>query len=77
MTTDTTTTPPTAIERPWLDADLPIDERVELLLGEMTVEEKVGLFFQTMIAMAPTARSPTATPPSGSPRPTSTCVSGT
>ncbi|KXC04515.1 glycoside hydrolase family 3 protein [Microbacterium hominis] len=53
MTTDTTTTPPTAIERPWLDADRPIDERVELLLGEMTVEEKVGLFFQTMIAMGP------------------------
>ncbi|QOC26643.1 glycoside hydrolase family 3 C-terminal domain-containing protein [Microbacterium hominis] len=53
MTTDTTTTPPTAIERPWLDADLPIDERVELLLGEMTVEEKAGLFFQTMIAMGP------------------------
>lgn len=53
MTTDTTTTPPTAIERPWLDADRPIDERVELLLGEMTVEEKAGLFFQTMIAMGP------------------------
>lgn len=48
--TDTTTTEPT---RPWLDAALPVDERVELLLGEMTLEEKAGLFFQTMIAMGP------------------------
>ncbi len=53
MTTDTTTatTARAASERPWLDAELPFDERVELLLGEMTVEEKAGLFFQTMIAM--------------------------
>lgn len=52
MTTDTTTIR-TALERPWLDGDLPIDERVELLLSAMTVEEKAGLFFQTMIAMGP------------------------
>lgn len=38
-------------ERPWLNADLPVAERVELLLAEMTVEEKAGLFFQTMIVM--------------------------
>ncbi|KRA25045.1 beta-glucosidase [Microbacterium sp. Root61] len=38
-------------DRPWLDASLPIDERVELLLGEMTLEEKAGLFFHTMIAI--------------------------
>lgn len=37
--------------RPWLDASLPVDERVGLLLAEMTVEEKAGLFFQTMIVM--------------------------
>ncbi|MFK4759614.1 glycoside hydrolase family 3 protein [Microbacterium sp. ZW T5_45] len=37
--------------RPWLNADLPVVERVELLLAEMTVEEKAGLFFQTMIVM--------------------------
>lgn len=44
---------PTTTARPWLDASLPVDERVELLLAEMTVEEKAGLFFQTMIAMGP------------------------
>lgn len=38
-------------ERPWLDATLPVDERVQLLLAEMTVEEKAGLFFHTMIAI--------------------------
>ena len=40
---------PPPSERPWLDADLPVAERVELLLAEMTLEEKAGLFFQTMI----------------------------
>ncbi|WP_407361344.1 glycoside hydrolase family 3 protein [Microbacterium sp. LBN7] len=44
-TTTTTTV------RPWLDADLPVDERVQLLLDEMTIEEKAGLFFHTMIAI--------------------------
>lgn len=39
--------------RPWLDASLPVDERVDLLLQEMTLVEKVGLFFQAMIAMGP------------------------
>src|SRR6478609_9626632 len=38
-------------DRPWLDANRPVDERVELLLGVMTLEEKAGLFFHTMIAM--------------------------
>ncbi|KAA9089413.1 glycoside hydrolase family 3 protein [Microbacterium radiodurans] len=40
-------------ERPWLDTSLPVADRVELLLAEMTVEEKAGLFFQTMIALGP------------------------
>lgn len=44
-TTDTTTA------RPWLDAALPVDERVQLLLDEMTIAEKAGLFFHTMIAI--------------------------
>ncbi|WP_171013256.1 glycoside hydrolase family 3 N-terminal domain-containing protein [Microbacterium sp. 2FI] len=54
--TDTTTMTDAApaaseIERPWLDATLPVDERVELLLAEMTIEEKAGLFFHTMIGI--------------------------
>lgn len=43
--TETTTT------RPWLDADLSVDERVQLLLDAMTIEDKAGLFFHTMIAI--------------------------
>lgn len=50
LTTDAAT-PAAPESRPWLDASLPVDERVELLLAEMTVEEKAGLFFQTMIVM--------------------------
>ncbi len=37
--------------RPWLDTSLTIDERVQLLLDEMTIVEKAGLFFHTMIAI--------------------------
>ncbi len=37
--------------RPWLDAGLPVDERVDLLLREMTVPEKIGQFFHAMISM--------------------------
>jgi len=33
------------------DASLPIADRVEDLLGRMTVEDKVGLFFHRPIAM--------------------------
>ncbi|MFB7891678.1 glycoside hydrolase family 3 protein [Microbacterium sp. NPDC056044] len=48
----TVPTPPASPEdRPWLDTSLSVDARVELLLAEMTVEEKAGLFFQTMIVM--------------------------
>jgi beta-glucosidase len=45
------TTTHTITARPWLDQDLPVPERVELLLVEMTLEEKAGLFFHTMIGM--------------------------
>ena len=37
--------------RPWLDTSLPVDDRVQLLLDEMSIEEKAGLFFHTMIAI--------------------------
>ncbi|CAH0244964.1 Beta-glucosidase BoGH3B [Microbacterium oxydans] len=64
--TDTTTTDATVATRPWLDAGLPVDERVQLLLDEMTIEEKAGLFFHTMIAIGdldepnPTFSTPSA-----------------
>ncbi|OJJ46837.1 hypothetical protein ASPZODRAFT_65670 [Penicilliopsis zonata CBS 506.65] len=35
------------------DASLPIEERVEDLLGLMTVEEKAGLLFQNMVSVGP------------------------
>ena len=41
----------TTENRPWLDAALPVDERVQLLLDAMTIEEKAGLFFHTMIGI--------------------------
>lgn len=41
----------TTIARPWLDTGLSVDERVQLLLDAMTIEEKAGLFFHTMIAI--------------------------
>lgn len=53
--------------RPWLDASLPVDERVELLLQEMTLVEKVGLFFQAMIAMGPDGALSEADPTFGLP----------
>lgn len=36
---------------PYEDPRVPLEERVEDLLGQMTLEEKAGLLFQTMIAM--------------------------
>lgn len=48
----------TTIARPWLDTDLSVDERVQLLLDAMTIEEKAGLFFHTMIAIGD-LKSPT------------------
>ncbi len=42
-------TPP--VDTRYRDSSLPDDERVEILLGQMTVEEKVGQFFHAMISM--------------------------
>ncbi|MFF2275678.1 glycoside hydrolase family 3 protein [Agromyces sp. NPDC058126] len=41
------------IDTRYLDASLPIAERVEILLSQMTLEEKAGLFFQTVIGINP------------------------
>lgn len=42
-----------SVDRSYLDADRPVAERVQILLDQMTVEEKAGLFFHDMIAMGP------------------------
>src|ERR1035437_8480744 len=48
MTTPTGSTGPTAnADRPWLRTDLPVEERVEALLAEMTLAEKVGQTHQS------------------------------
>ena len=53
--TDTTTTTGSAegeaVDARYRDASLPVADRVEILLSQMTLEEKAGLFFQTMIAI--------------------------
>lgn len=40
-----------AVDETYRDATLPVAERVENLLAQMTIEEKAGLFFHTMITM--------------------------
>ena len=45
-TEQTPSTEPTS-GRPWLDTDRPVEERVEALLSEMTLAEKVGQLHQT------------------------------
>jgi len=39
----------TALDRGYFDADRPVDDRVELLLSQMTLGEKAGLMFHTMV----------------------------
>ncbi|GAA1789051.1 glycoside hydrolase family 3 protein [Agromyces lapidis] len=41
------------IDARYRDVSLPIAERVEILLAQMTLEEKAGLFFQTVIGIGP------------------------
>jgi beta-glucosidase len=41
----------TEIDTRFRDNSLPIAQRVEILLDQMTIEEKAGLFFHTMIAV--------------------------
>nr|WP_236720189.1 glycoside hydrolase family 3 N-terminal domain-containing protein [Rathayibacter sp. VKM Ac-2630] len=45
--------PPTGspVDRRYLDPLRPVKERVRILLGQMTLEEKAGLLFQTMIVL--------------------------
>ncbi|GHS86181.1 beta-glucosidase [Actinomycetota bacterium] len=53
------------VDRAHLDPSLPVDERVELLLAQMTLEEKAGLFFHTMVRMGPNGSIATADPTLG------------
>ncbi|MET0735736.1 MAG: glycoside hydrolase family 3 N-terminal domain-containing protein [Microbacterium sp.] len=39
------------VDTRYRDSELPVDERVEILLAQMTLEEKAGLFFHTMIGI--------------------------
>lgn len=43
---------PTEVDRRHLDESLPIDERVEILLAQLTLPEKAGLFFHTMLGIS-------------------------
>src|ERR1700712_2107880 len=57
----------TTIDPAYWDASLPTEERVENLLGQMTLEEKAGLFFHTMIAMGENAELAGPAPVFGTP----------
>jgi hypothetical protein len=43
---------PLEVDTRYRDSALPVDERVEILLSQMTLAEKAGPFFQ-MISMGP------------------------
>ncbi len=50
-TDDAAAANPPAVDPTFRDSSLPVEQRVENLLGQMTLEEKAGLFFQTMITI--------------------------
>jgi beta-glucosidase len=50
-TSDAQTPAETGLDMSFRDAALAIEDRVERLLAQMTLEEKAGLFFQTMITI--------------------------
>ncbi|PTL73904.1 beta-glucosidase [Rathayibacter caricis DSM 15933] len=52
MTASSTSSPTgSPVDRRYLDPLRPVEERVRILLGQMTLEEKAGLLFQTMIVL--------------------------
>jgi beta-glucosidase len=55
------------IDLSYRDSSLAVDERVDALLRQMTLEEKAGLFFQAMIAMNPDGSLADADPAMGIP----------
>ncbi len=50
-TDGSSTTLSAEVDTRYRDASLPVDERVQILLSQMTVAEKAGLFFHSMITM--------------------------
>ncbi len=50
-TDGSSTTLSAEVDTRFRDASLPVDERVQILLSQMTVAEKAGLFFHSMITM--------------------------
>ncbi|GAA1957079.1 glycoside hydrolase family 3 protein [Agromyces allii] len=66
-TTDAAASADLPVDSTYRDASLPVDERVENLLAQMTLEEKAGLFFQTMIAMSQDGELSEANPMFGLP----------
>ena len=62
---DPTATNP--VDPSFRDASLPIGERVENLLAQMTLEEKAGLFFHTMITIGEDGELAEANPVFGIP----------
>jgi beta-glucosidase len=53
LSDDAVATPEPPLDTRYRDASLPVDARVEILLSQMTLAEKAGLFFHTLIAMSP------------------------
>jgi beta-glucosidase len=69
----TTTQPPApehadhSVDPTFRDPSLPIEDRVENLLAQMTLEEKAGLFFHAMIPVGPDGQLSEADPAFGLP----------
>jgi beta-glucosidase len=70
IVTEQTDAPPnTDIDTSYRDPSLPIEDRVERLLAQMTVPEKAGLFFHSMISIGPDGELGEGNPAFGIPSP--------
>ena len=61
--------PTSDIDPSFRDSSLPIEDRVERLLAQMTVPEKAGLFFHSMISIGPDGELGEGNPAFGIPSP--------
>ncbi len=69
MTEQTDAPPNTDIDTSYRDPSLPLEDRVERLLAQMTVPEKAGLFFHSMISIGPDGELGEGNPAFGIPSP--------